>query len=329
MIQTPHSRVVLAVLVLGIALAVGSVARWASLRGAPDATKKKRMASLATWWVLAVILGSATLAGIVGISLLLCLASLVAVWELGRLVSTTDGRIGTGLVATFAVLHYVALVRGASVGQLMGLQWALMLVLAMIYLIRGCIQGYVRVVAGLSWGSWILVFGLSHAGLLARLPDETNPIAGSVGWFLYLILLTESNDIAQALVGRRWGRDKRHRIAPTVSPNKTWEGFLGGLLVTVALAVALAPWLTPLASASMHWGDAWNVSIPGLPAVLAGMIVVVCGFLGDINMSAVKRDAGAKDSSQFLPGMGGMIDRIDSLTFAAPAFYWFVACGLG
>ena len=67
-----------------------------------------------------------------------------------------------------------------------------------------------------------------------------------------------------------------------------------------------------------------RIAVPGLPSLLAGLIVVVCGFFGDINMSAVKRDAGVKDSSQWLPGMGGVIDRVDSLTFAAPAFYWFV-----
>jgi phosphatidate cytidylyltransferase len=94
-----------------------------------------------------------------------------------------------------------------------------------------------------------------------------------------------------------------------VSPNKTWEGFLGGVATTIALSALLATWLTPLSREN---------------AVLAGALIGVAGFVGDVTISALKRDIGLKDSGSILPGHGGILDRIDSLTYTAPLFFHFV-----
>ncbi|WP_280138515.1 phosphatidate cytidylyltransferase [Methyloceanibacter methanicus] len=97
-------------------------------------------------------------------------------------------------------------------------------------------------------------------------------------------------------------------MTPRVSPKKTWEGLIGGVLTTVALGTVLGPYLTPM--------DApWSA--------LAAAVVGVSGFLGDINISAVKRDLGVKDAGGLIPGHGGILDRVDSLTYAAPAFFHF------
>jgi phosphatidate cytidylyltransferase len=108
-----------------------------------------------------------------------------------------------------------------------------------------------------------------------------------------------------------------------LSPNKTWEGFLGGLLVTLILAVVLAPWLTGLTAhpGPLGLSDALQ---RWLGPLAAGLLIAVAGYFGDINMSGLKRDSGVKDSSKMLPGMGGLIDRIDSLTFSAPTFVYFL-----
>ena len=140
---------------------------------------------------------------------------------------------------------------------------------------------------------------------------------------MFVLILTETNDIAQALTGRRFGHRKKHRLAPVLSPNKTWEGFLGGGLITLAVAVPLAHWLTPLPAWELRGGPL-GAHIPGLGSICAALLITIVGLVGDLNMSALKRDAGVKDSSQLLPGMGGMLDRIDSLTFTAPAFYYFI-----
>ena len=135
------------------------------------------------------------------------------------------------------------------------------------------------------------------------------------------MLLTESNDIAQALWGRQLGR---HKVTPQVSPHKTWEGLLLGISTTVLLAIALAPLLTPLHAGPSRESLRVELGFPVVWSALAGVAIAVSGFFGDITMSAVKRDVGIKDSSSLLPGQGGMLDRIDSLTFTAPVFFYFV-----
>jgi len=167
-------------------------------------------------------------------------------------------------------------------------------------------EGFAMSVPSLYWGVLLTGYAPAFAALLFTLPPEMNPIAGGAGWFLLLLLLTEANDISQALIGRRLGV---RQLAPQTSPYKTWAGFAGGVCVTILLAAVLAQWLTP-----------WRPLI----AVAAGLVVSLAGVLGDLNLSALKRNCQVKDSGTLLPGQGGMLDRIDSLTFTAPVFYGFV-----
>ncbi len=179
-------------------------------------------------------------------------------------------------------------------------------------------EGFLRSVETIHWGAMITVFGLSHAAYLTCLsPVEAPRIAYSwpnsgatqylgPGLLLMLVLLTELNDIAQYVWGKSFGRRK---VAPHVSPGKTWAGLLGGVATTVVLASLIGPWLTPL--------DLTR-------SVLAGLIIGVAGFFGDLSISAIKRDLQVKDSGSMLPGHGGILDRIDSLTYTAPLFFHFV-----
>jgi phosphatidate cytidylyltransferase len=100
----------------------------------------------------------------------------------------------------------------------------------------------------------------------------------------------------------------RHKIIPRVSPNKTWEGFIGCFVTTTVCAGWLAPLLTPL---SMKQG------------LIAGVIIAGGGFIGDVVISSVKRDLRIKDSSQLIPGHGGVLDRMDSLLYTAPLFFHY------
>ena len=97
----------------------------------------------------------------------------------------------------------------------------------------------------------------------------------------------------------------RNLIVPKVSPKKTWEGFMGGLLTTTLLSVVISPYLTPFQLSQ---------------SVLFGIMISVSGFFGDVTMSALKRDLKLKDTGTLIPGHGGILDRIDSLTFASPLF---------
>jgi len=167
--------------------------------------------------------------------------------------------------------------------------------------------GFFTAVGMLQWGLMLNVFCISHLAFLLQLhltvPTAYPPGPGLV---LYIVLLTELNDVAQFCWGKLLGKRK---IIPKVSPNKTWEGFLGGVATTILLSYVLGPLLTPLR---------------GRVCFEMGLIVAVCGFIGDVVVSAVKRDLGVKDSGSLIPGHGGILDRIDSLTFTAPIFFHFM-----
>lgn len=154
------------------------------------------------------------------------------------------------------------------------------------------------------WGSR---FGTSLIGLLVLVPSGLGVLwlraqNDGIALVLYLIAIVASADIGAFFAGRRFGRRK---LAPRVSPGKSWEGFVGGLIACSCLAIA----------ASYHF-----TSIP-LPAfVVLTLLAALASVLGDLGESMVKRHRGVKDSGQLLPGHGGVLDRIDSLTAAAPVF---------
>tara|TARA_Y100001936_G_scaffold251268_1_gene306648 strand:+ start:5509 stop:6003 length:495 start_codon:yes stop_codon:yes gene_type:complete len=152
----------------------------------------------------------------------------------------------------------------------------------------------------------ITVFNLSHAAYFLSLPTIDKPGTGSVGLLLFLIILTQFNDVAQFVWGKSIGGKK---IIPSVSPGKTWAGFIGGVITTAFAGYLLAPYLTP---------------IVGWHQFVAGAVIAIAGFLGDITVSAIKRDLGVKDFSSFIPGHGGVLDRVDSLTVSAPVFFHLV-----
>jgi phosphatidate cytidylyltransferase len=140
---------------------------------------------------------------------------------------------------------------------------------------------------------------------LARLLLVTTPVRGAV-WLFYMLLLVWAADIGAYFAGRYVGRVK---LAPEVSPNKTWEGLIGGVLAGLLVAVS--------AAAVLH--------SPRLPFVALGLVVVLASVVGDLTESMFKRFAGLKDSGSLLPGHGGVLDRIDSITAAVP----FFVLGLG
>ncbi len=173
--------------------------------------------------------------------------------------------------------------------------------------LSGETDGFLRSSGTLHWGLMITVFCLSHAAYLLALNPAGNPNGGGAGLLLYLIFLTEMNDVSQYVWGKLFGKTK---AISKISPNKTLEGFIGGLLTTTLLAVALAKLLTPLSL---------------IHSIMAGLLIAMSGFIGDIVISALKRDLGVKDSGTALPGHGGILDRIDSLIYTAPLFFHYIA----
>jgi phosphatidate cytidylyltransferase len=155
--------------------------------------------------------------------------------------------------------------------------------------------------AEIQWGLMVCVYFLSYAPALLSLsiPGYGTQTAKLLCFFVFVV---QVSDVMQYVFGKCFGK---HKIVPEISPNKTVEGFVGGILSAVALGTCFW-WMTPFAP--------WQ-------AALMALVISLMGFGGGIVMSAIKRDRGLKDYGTLIPGHGGMIDRIDSLCFAAPIFF--------
>ena len=155
------------------------------------------------------------------------------------------------------------------------------------------------------WTLMLTVFGISHMAYLLSLPEIQGFNAGGRGLLLFLVFLTEINDVMQFTWGKLFGK---YKIIPKVSPNKTWEGFIGGMICTTGIGYLLS-FLTPLNNYQV---------------LFVSFMIAFSGFVGDIVMSSIKRDIGVKDTGQTIPGHGGILDRIDSLAYTAPTFFHLV-----
>jgi phosphatidate cytidylyltransferase len=136
-----------------------------------------------------------------------------------------------------------------------------------------------------------------------------HPIAGTTvgAWLvIYVSLMTWGADTAALFTGRAFGK---HKLAPFISPNKTWEGSMGGVLVSSIIGIA----------------GAKLFGFPVVHGVALGVLIGVFGLVGDLCASVMKRDLGVKDFGGFLPGHGGVLDRIDSLILAAPVAYYYIS----
>lgn len=165
--------------------------------------------------------------------------------------------------------------------------------------------GFLSSTSKIQWGLMAFVFGLSHMAYLLNMPNAAASQSNGQSLLLFLVILTELNDIFQFIWGKTLGHKK---IVPTVSPNKTWAGFIGGVLTTVLVSIFFK-FLTPFDMKA---------------TLIISFVIAVSGFCGDVVMSAVKRDAGVKDFSDLIPGHGGMLDRMDSLCYTAPLFFHIV-----
>lgn len=263
---------------------------------------------LRTWWIIIVLLSSAIVLSSGSSLVFFALISFLGLKEFLTLAPTR--RVDRN------VLFYIYL--SIPVQYLWAaLEWyGMFIIFVPVYLflfvplrmvLSGNTSNFLRAAGVLHWGVMTTVFSLSHLGFLLMLPaTPANPHGSGAALVLYVIILTQLNDVAQFIWGKALGS---RRVVPSVSPNKTWEGLIGGVLTTTALATLLSIWMTPL--------TLWQ-------GMFAGLGIGIFGFVGDVCVSAVKRDLGIKDTSQMLPGHGGVLDRVDSLTYTAPLFFHYI-----
>ena len=260
-----------------------------------------------SWWVMIGIFAGAMLLSPLASVVLFALVSFLALKEYFSLIPTRRADRRVLFWAYLAIPIHYYWVGTAWYGMfIIFIPVYMFLLLPLRMVIIGETEGFLRALGTLHWGLMTMVFSLSHMAFLLVLPASNNGAGGGAGLMLYLVFLTQFNDVAQYTWGKLFGK---HKVTPKVSPKKTWEGLIGGILTTLALALLIAPYLTPFSLRE---------------AAGAGLIIAVFGFIGDVTISALKRDLGVKDSGSLLPGHGGILDRVDSLTYTAPLFFHYV-----
>lgn len=238
---------------------------------------------LGGWWLFAALL----------------VAGVLALHELYTITRGQRPLVLAGFVGLAATLV------GVQLGGVTWLTAGALATIAVAFVLYGVADA--RPSAAASFGTTLLgvvwvAGGLAHAVLLRDVPDHGRTLVFAVALSVF------AGDTAAYLLGRSFGR---HRMAPTISPKKSWEGFAAGTLATVLVVFFC------LYEDRDTYLAIWKV-------VLLGIAIALAAVLGDLFESAVKRDVGVKDSGRLLAGHGGMLDRVDSLLWAIPAAYYTV-----
>ncbi len=285
-----------------LATAISEGLRWRS-RGHPSAVLDNLSARIRAWWVMAAVIGAAFVAGRTAMVLLFGLISLFALREFITLTPTRRGDYYALLAAFYFVLPYQYwLVYQDWYGMytLLVPVYAFLL-LPILSTIGGDTTHYLERTAKVQWGLMISVFCISHVPALLNLRIE-----GYEGRNLllvaFLVIVVQSSDVLQYVWGKLLGK---RLIAPKLSPSKTVAGFVGGIATASLLGAALW-WITPFTP---------------LQAGLLALVINLMGVYGGVGVLGVKRGRGIKGWGHMIEGPGGMLDRLDSVCFAAPVFF--------
>jgi phosphatidate cytidylyltransferase len=296
--------------VLAVATLIGQGLKSRS-GGAPSAVVENLNQRVFAWWVIVALFGVAFLFGKAGVILLFAFASFAALREFLTLTYTRRSDHWALLAAFFIgipVQYYLVWIEWYGLYSVFLPVYGF-LMLPVFSVLRGDTSHFLARIAAIQWGLMISVFCVSHIPALLTLdiPGFTDKGLLLVA---FLVIVVQGSDVLQYVFGKLFGR---YKLAPSLSPSKTLEGLVGGVASATALGAALW-WITPFS-----------------PAQAAGLAFVSCvmGFLGGLVLSAIKRDRGIKDWGRMIEGHGGMLDRLDSVIFAAPIFFhltrfWFV-----
>ncbi len=273
-------------------LLLGSAVTWRLGRRCPGRDYTNLRLRMRTWWVIVPVLSAVLLIGPWAVALLFAAISTLALREYFFLAAPAQAQFPILMRAAAYVLvpcQYFL----TSFGELP--EFALFVpTVALLFALTGTNGRWTALGAGLA------VFCLSHVARIAGTEQ-------GVAWLAFLLVITQLNDVAQYVWGKRFGRTP---LAPALSPNKTREGLYGGLATTAVFSALLGPVFLPLDC---------------LQSIVSGIVLGLAGVAGDLTISALKRRAGVKDAGNALPGHGGVLDRVDSLIYAAPLLF-YVLC---
>jgi phosphatidate cytidylyltransferase len=294
-----------------VASAIAALLRWRLAGGAASATIDNLDARIKAWWVM---IGCLAVAFWIGPAGVIGLFAFISFQSMREFISLTHTRRGDHRALLWSFFFFLPLQY-----FLIGIDWyglfsILIPVYAFLLLPIWSALGedttrFLERAAKVQWGLMICVYCLSHVPALMTLE-----IPGYEGrnalLVVFLVLTVQSSDVFQYVWGKLLGQ---HRLSPNISPSKTVEGLVGGVLTSTAAGAALW-WMTPF----LPW-----------QAALVALAINVLGFFGGFVLSAIKRDRGVKDWGHMIEGHGGMLDRVDSISFSAPIFfhivrYWWV-----
>lgn len=297
--------------ILVVASAIGALLKSRLQSGQSTSTIDNLNARINAWWGMIAVLALAFWIGNPGVILLFAFISFQALREF---VSVTYTRRGDHRALLWSFFVFLPLQYWLISVDWYGLFSILIPVYAFLLLPISATLGadttrFLERAAKVQWGLMICVYCLSHVPALLTLaiPGFADR---NLQLLVFLVLTVQSSDVFQYVWGKLFGR---HKISPEISPSKTLEGLVGGVLTSTAVGAALW-WMTPF--------SVWQ-------AGLIALTINIMGFFGGFVLSAIKRDRGLKDWGAMIEGHGGMLDRVDSIAFSAPIYfhivrYWWV-----
>ncbi|HXE41366.1 MAG TPA: phosphatidate cytidylyltransferase [Azonexus sp.] len=294
-----------------VASGIGAALKFRLAPGQISATIDNLNARIKAWWAMIGLLALAFWVGPLGIILLFAFISFQCLREF---ISLTHTRRGDHQALVWCFFFFLPVQYVLIASNWYGLFSILIPVYAFLLLPIAATLGsdttrFLERAAKMQWGLMIGVYCLSHVPALMTL--EIPGYEGRNALLIaFLVLTVQSSDVFQYVWGKLLGKRK---ILPAISPSKTLEGLIGGVLTSTAVGAALW-WITPF--------NPWQ-------AALVALTINIMGFFGGLVLSAIKRDRGVKDWGSMIEGHGGMLDRVDSISFSAPIFfhivrYWWV-----
>jgi Predicted CDP-diglyceride synthetase/phosphatidate cytidylyltransferase len=293
---------------IGVLLIVASTIGWLLKRRmkSPNSVIDNLNKRINAWWVMVAIFAIAIFLGKFAVIILFFIASGIALREFLTLTPITRYDYWPLLFAYFIVLPLQYILVAVSWYELFCIFIPIygFLFLAILAAITGSAHNFLARIAEVQWGLMITVYSISFIPALIILPIDHYQDRNLL-LIAFLVFVVELSDVLQYVFGKLFGK---HSISPNLSPSKTVEGFIGGIF-SASLIGACLWWVTPFSF---------------IQAGLISLMITLLGFLGGLVMSAIKRDRGVKDWGKLISGHGGVLDRLDSICFAAPIFFHVV-----
>ena len=297
--------------VLIVASVIGYILQQRFSPNGSNAAVENLNARIKAWWVMVILIGIAFMAGRIGVLILFGFCSFAALREFVTLINTKRADHWALAAAFFVVVpiqYFLLWAEQYGIFSIFIPVYAFLL-LPILAALGGDTKRFLERSSKVQWGLMVSVFCISHVPALLAL-DVPGYEDRNLLLIAFLVIVVQGSDVLQYVWGKLAGK---HKVAPELSPSKTWEGLVGGIASATALGAALS-WATPF--------NPWQ-------AALMALTICLMGFFGGLVMSAIKRDRGVKDWGSMIEGHGGMLDRLDSVIFAAPIYfhalrYWWV-----